>query len=63
MKGDIAYGPAPSTVIPLPKNIQLGKDFNYEIRYTCDNGWINLGQTVFSKVRKFSEKGVFKLEE
>lgn len=63
MKGDIAYGPAPSTTIALPKNLQLGKELHYEIRFTCDNGWINLGQTTFSKVRKFSEKGVFKLEE
>lgn len=62
MKGDIAYGPTPSTTIALPKDLMLGKDLLYELRYTCDNGWSNLGQTAFSKVRKFIEKGVFKLE-
>jgi hypothetical protein len=57
VKGDVLYGPQPTTNIPLPVNSLLSNAATYDIDFQCDNGWVSIGKTAFSKVRNFKQRG------
>lgn len=62
VKGDVTFGSAPAATISLPQDTVLPNSIRYKLEFQCDNGWLNLGKTAFSKLRTFQQSGTISLK-